>query len=305
MNIIELAKNIDKRKAIVQGHRTCPGCPIGIILRVAFSSTNKKIITSCATSCAEVTTTIYPYTSWNEPFIHSAFANSAATISGVETAYNVLKSKKKIKEELKFMVFAGDGGLYDIGLAALSGALERGHDVVYVCYDNEGYQNTNHQKSSATPYGAQTTTTPSGKEFFKKSLARIGVAHNIPYVATVNPGNILDMYEKFKKAFEKKGPALIVVYSACPTNMKSPEELTIEISKIATETNFWPLYEVEDGRYKINYKPLKRKPIQDFLNYQTKFKNVLKDSKKIKKMQAEIDDEWENLLKLESCFPLK
>ena len=677
MNYIELASKIEERKAIVPGHRTCPGCPIAIILRTAYAATDKKIITSSATSCAEVTTTIYPYTSWNEPWIHSVFANAAATISGVETAYRALKKKGKIKEEIKFMAFAGDGGAFDIGLQSLSGALERGHDFVFVCYDNEGYQNclsidslimtetglkkiteikkgekvwafdqnkhlpvlkectgvfdngrkrvyeietihqnikatSNHpfltlkrngrgkeneliwktvsqlkvndeivtmrklydkgktyefnkikltkkgdykvntindvklpekstkelmlwlglyvgdgwireergeigfalpenteerkillkihkkifgqenkskdkyyiyynsvniskfinslgfmqgaknktipswvftlpidqkeefvkgllmsdgyiykkkkdscrylsaskdlikrlrlllqtmdyrvgkitvqkkpkgtfvvyremlndgeyysicfskkdkwdvkkypsqykyqnyfieneyfetrkikniiprgieqtldlrvdgehnfiadgivvhntgaQRSSATPYGAQTTTTPGEKREFQKDLAKIAIAHKIPYVATANPGNLLDMHEKFRKAFEKKGPAVIIVYAACPTNMKAPEDLTIDISKLATETNFWPLYEVEDGKYKVNYKPANKKPIEEFLKMQTKFKEVLKDKNEIKKIQQEIDDDFKELLKLEECFPLK
>ncbi len=677
MNYIELANRINERKAIIPGHRTCPGCPIAIILRTAYAATDKKIITSSATSCAEVTTTIYPYTSWNEPFIHSVFANSAATISGVETAYRALKKKGKIKEEIKFMSFAGDGGAFDIGLQSLSGALERGHDFVFVCYDNEGYQNclstdslimtetglkkiteiikgekvwafdqkkhlpvlkectgvfdngrkkvyeietihqnikatSNHpfltlkrngrgkeneliwktvsqlkvndeivtmrklydkgkpyqfnkikltkkgdykvniindvklpnesskelmlwlgfyvgdgwiredrgeigfalpentnerkellkihkkifgqenkskdkyyiyynsvniskfinslgfmqgaknktipswvftlpidqkeefvkgllmsdgyihkkkkdscrylsaskdlimrlrlllqtmdyrvgkitvqkkpkgtfvvyremlsngeyysicfskkdkwdvgkypsqykyqnyfigneyfetrkikniiprgieqtldlrvdgehnfiadgivvhntgaQRSSATPYGAQTTTTPGEKKEFQKDLAKIAIAHKIPYVATANPGNLLDMHEKFRKAFEKKGPAVIIVYAACPTNMKAPEDLTIDISKLATETNFWPLYEVEDGKYKVNYKPANKKPIEEFLKMQTKFKEVLKNKEEIKKIQEEIDNDFKELLKMEEAFPLK
>jgi pyruvate/2-oxoacid:ferredoxin oxidoreductase beta subunit len=645
MNNIELAKKINDRKAIMPGHRTCPGCPITIILRTAYAATDKKIVVSSATSCAEVTTTIYPYTSWNEPWIHSVFANAAATISGVETAYKVLKRKNKIKEEIKFMAFAGDGGCYipgtkiltqngfknvenintkdiiwsinpknmkmekstivkmhkynyknkivsvnhnfvhfdvsllhnvpvynklnnkvevikahkllnysrsdkiniitgnlkwdgkdqqyftlpsvkynkisgnkvilnkikmknwlsflgywiseghlskkskkrekyntfiaqtkkktitnitnclnkikfnywystdrfiisnqqlwtyltqfgkakdkfiplefkelsnkylkilldaliegdgtvikrknstaysystispilkddvieialklgyrvhlderkrknrfeyaisfsdykptnlanlrkknissydyngkiycpelkknhimiiekdgrislnmnsfDIGLQSLSGALERGHDFVFVCYDNEGYQNTGSQRSSATPMDATTTTTPGGKPGIKKDLAKIAIAHNIPYVATANPGNILDMHEKFRKAFEKKGPAVIIVYAACPTNMKAPEDLTIDISKLATETNFWPLYECEDSKYKINHKPTNRKPIEEFLKMQTKFKDILKNKKEIKKIQENIDKEWNTLLKLEKAF---
>jgi pyruvate ferredoxin oxidoreductase beta subunit len=302
MNYIELAKKIDERKAITPGHRTCPGCPIAIILRTAYAATDSPVVTATATSCAEVTTTIYPYTSWNTPFIHSVFANAAATISGVETAYRALKKKGKIKEDVKFMAFAGDGGFYDIGLASLSGALERGHDAIYVCYSNEGYQNTGAQRSSATPYGAQTTTTPGEKKEFQKDLAKIAIAHKIPYVATANPGNILDMHEKFRKAFEKKGPAVIIVYAACPTNMKAPENLTIDISKLATETNFWPLYEYEDGKYTINYKPVKRKPIEEFLKMQTKFKDVLKNKDEIKKIQEEIDKDFQELVKLEKTF---
>ena len=670
MNNIEVAERINKEKKIVSGHRTCAGCPITIILRTALATQDCPVVVASATSCAEVTTTIYPYTSWNVPWIHSVFANAAATISGVETAYNALKKKGKIKKEIKFLAFAGDGGSLDIGLQSLSGAMERGHDFVYICYDNEGYMNclstdslimtetglkqitdikkgekvwafdqksyqpilkkcngvfdngrkkvyeietihqnikatsnhpfltlkrnekgkeneliwktvselkkndeivtikrlydkgktfkfekiklakkgknninkvkipkesskelmlwlglyvgdgwireekgeigfalpentkertklikihkkifeqdniskdkyhiyfnsvniskfinslgfkqeaknktipswvftlpsnqkkefikglimsdeyiykkkkesyryvsvskdliervrlllqtmdyrvgkittqkkkkgtivvnrpllkdseyysicfsekdkwnlekystqykyqnfliknnyfeirkikniipkgieqtldlrvegehnfiangivvhnTGNQRSSATPYGASTTTTPSGKvsfgkEKFQKDLAAIAIAHNIPYVATANPWNQVDLYNKVKKAFDKKGPALILVFAACPTNMKAPSSQTINISKLATQTNFWPLYEFEDGKYTVNYKQEKRIPIEELLKTQTKFKEVLKNKKEIIKIQDHVDEEFKKLL---------
>lgn len=677
MNIKELSKRIDTKKTMVSGHRTCAGCPIGIICRTVTSASDKPVVCSSATSCAEVTTTIYPETSWNIPWIHSVFANSAATISGIESAYKYQMKKNKIKKDINFLVIAGDGGSYDIGLQALSGALERGHDFVYLCYDNEGYMNclskdslvytkeglkkiteirtgemvyafdqkmhklvlkkcsgvfnngikkvyeietlhhnikatanhpflvikkngrgkenefvwktlemlkkgeqvvtlkrlegkksftfekikikqkgdykvncinkvkipeksttdlmlflglyvgdgwsrtergeigfalpegtkgrekciaackkvfglktittdkfyiymnsvniakfidslgfrhgaknkiipswvftipdkqkeafieglllsdgyvhkkkkdscrylsaskelvqrlrlllqtlnyrvgkitiqkkekgtmvvyrpllkdaeyysicfskkdvwniskypnqykyqnflignenfdteviknikeigkeqtfdlrvegehnfiadgvvvhnTGNQRSSATPKGAATTTTPSGsvsfgKMEFHKDLAKIAIAHNIPYVAQANTHNLLDLYNKAKKAFEKKGPAVIVVFAACPTNMKAPSNKTIEISKLATESNFWPLYEYEDGKLTINYKPEKRIPIEEFLKTQTKFKDVLKPKNKeiLKEIQQEIDKRYQDLLKLE------
>ena len=672
MNNIELAEKINKTKKIVPGHRTCAGCPITIILRTALASQDVPVVVASATSCAEVTTTIYPDTSWNVPWIHSVFANAAATISGVETAYKAQKKKGKIKEEMKFLAFAGDGGTLDIGLQSLSGALERGHDFVYICYDNEGYMNclstdslimsesglkkiteikkgekvwafnqktyqpvlkkctgvfdngrkkvyeietinqnikatsnhpfltltknkttkekefiwktvselkkndeiitmkqlskgkkykfdnikisknketktnnkngiilpkesskdlmlwlglyldngwmkenkneirfdlpentkerkelikihkkifkqenesenkhyvyyqsiniikfinalgfkkdaknktipswvytlpqeqkeafvkgllltngyiyknkkenykftstnkelieklrlllqtidykigkinlqkkekgtfvnskkllknliyysmnfskkepldinknsiinksqnllinnkyfeikkiksitpkkieqtldlrvegehnfiangivvhnTGNQRSSGTPYGAATSTTPSGKvsfgkDSFQKDLAGIAIAHNIPYVATANPWNQVDLYNKVKKAFDKKGPALILVFAACPTNMKAPSKETINISRLATQSNFWPLYEFEDGKYTVNYKSNKKIPIEEFLKTQTKFKNVLKNKKEIKKIQEHIDYEYQKIL---------
>jgi len=672
MNQKELALKIHESKKIVSGHRTCPGCPICIILRTALATQDCPVVVASATSCAEVTTTIYPYTSWNTPWIHSLFANAAATISGVESAYLALKKKGKIKEEIKFMVFGGDGGTYDIGLQSLSGALERGHDFVYICYDNEGYMNclskdsliftkeglkkitdvkegemvyafdhktqkpvlkkcsgvfdngikpvyeietfhhnikatgnhpflivkrngrgkeseliwktleelkkgdqivtlkklegdksysfnkinlskkedykvnslteiklptkssedlllylglfvgdgwvrgtdrevgfalpektegreivlklnkklfgiekqginknyitissvnlakfinslgfgkgakfktlpswiftipdkekkafirglmqsdgythkkikdscrylsaskelilklrlllqtldyrvgkitiqkklkgaivvyrellkdseyysicfsekypwniekyakqykyqrllvknknfdveiiknitlvgkeptldlrvegehnfiadgivvhnTGNQRSSATPIGASTTTTPTGKASlgktkFPKDLAKIAIAHNIPYVATINPADLGDMFEKIKKAFEKKGPSVLVAFAACPTNMKAPSNQTIPISKLAIETNSYPLYEYEDGKYKINYKPNKKANIEEFLKTQTKFNAVLKNKEEIKKIQAFVDREWKELL---------
>lgn len=306
MNIKELSKIIDEKKTMSSGHRTCAGCPIGIICRTITSASDKPVVCSSATSCAEVTTTIYPETSWNIPWIHSVFANSAATISGIETSYKYLKKKGKIKKDINFLVIAGDGGSYDIGLQALSGALERGHDFVYVCYNNEGYQNTGAQRSSATPKGATTTTTPLGKNAFgkvevSKDLAKIAIAHSIPYVAQANTHNLVDLYNKAQKAFLKKGPAVIVVFAACPTNMKAPSNKTIEISRLATESNFWPLYEYEDGKLTINYKPEKRIAIEEFLKTQTKFKEILKEKNKetLKSIQKDVDDKYEELLKLE------
>jgi len=301
MNQKELALKIHESKKIVSGHRTCPGCPICIILRTALSTQDCPVVVASATSCAEVTTTIYPYTSWNTPWIHSLFANAAATMSGVQGAYLSLKKKGKIKKEIKFMVFGGDGGLMDIGFASLSGALERGDNVVYICYGNEGYQNTGAQRSSNTPYGASTTTTPFGtnsigKNEFQKDLAKIAIAHNIPYVATINPADLGDMFEKVKKAFSINGPAVLFAFAACPTNMKAPSNQTINISKLAIETNAYPLYEYEDSKYKINYKPEKRKAIEEFLKTQTKFSMILKNKDEIKKIQEFIDKEWKELL---------
>ena len=298
MNYKELSKKISKVK-LKSGHSTCPGCPIGIILRTIMSACDDPIVCCGATSCAEVTTSIYPHTNWNTPWIHSVFANAAATISGVEQAYLARKEKGEIKKKIKFMAFGGDGGSYDIGLQSLSGALERGHDFVYVCYANEGYMNTGAQRSSNTPLGATTTTTPGGKKQFAKDFTEIAIAHNIPYVANANPGHQIDLYNKAKKAFEVKGPAVINVFAACPTNMKAPSDETINISKLATESCFWPLFEYENGKYKINYKPSKKIKIEDFLKTQTKFKGVLKSKEDIKKIQVEIDNKWKQLLKKE------
>ncbi|MFH0906041.1 MAG: thiamine pyrophosphate-dependent enzyme, partial [archaeon] len=252
------------------------------------------------------TTTIYPYSSWNVPYIHSVFANAPATISGVETSYKALKKKGKIKNDIKFLVIAGDGGAFDIGLQSLSGALERGHNFVFLCYSNEGYQNTGAQRSSATEKGTATTTTPLGinsygKSEFKKDLTKIAIAHNIPYIAQVNPHDQIDLFNKAKKAFETNGPAVLIAYAACPTNMKAPSNKTIEISKLATECCFWPLYEVINGKYLINYKPEKKIKVEEYLKTQTKFLHLLKpENKKIlKEIQDNIDKNWKELLENE------
>jgi pyruvate ferredoxin oxidoreductase beta subunit len=298
MDYKQLAKKISKVK-LKSGHSTCPGCPIGIMLRTVLSATDKDIVCCGATSCAEVTTSIYPHTNWNIPWMHSAFANAAATISGVEQAYLARKANKKITKDIKFLAFGGDGGSYDIGLASLSGALERGHNFVYICYNNEALQNTGSQRSSATPFKSVTKTTVLGKDHFAKNLTEIAIAHNIPYVANANPCDLLDLYNKAKKAFETKGPAVINIFAACPTNMKAPSNQTINISRLATETNFWPLYEYENNKYKINYKPKTRKKIQEFLKTQTKYKELLKSKEYTKIIQKKIDDDWKLLLKKE------
>ncbi len=296
-----------KPQKFAPGHRSCAGCAIPIIVRHILAATETPVVVGAATGCLEVVTTIYPYTSWNVPFIHSAFENVAATISGAETAYRVLKKKGKIKDEIKFIAFAGDGGTYDIGLQSLSGALERGHNFVYVCYDNEGYMNTGGQRSSATPFGAATTTTPAGdvklgKEVFRKDIVKIVAAHNIPYIAQAAVHNLEDLTMKAKKALEIDGPAFLNVLSPCPLNWKFPTNSTVTISRLATETNFWPLYEIENCKYKINYKPKKARPITEFLKLQGRFKHLFKPQKNrelLAEIQKHIDKEWQRLKLLE------
>jgi pyruvate ferredoxin oxidoreductase beta subunit len=304
MNFKQLAEKL-KEKKLVPGHRSCAGCGFPQIVRAILASTDKPLVASCATGCLEVTSTIYDFSSWNIPFIHSAFENSAATISGVETAYRALKKKGKIKADIKFVAFGGDGGTYDIGLQSLSGALERGHDFLYVCYDNEAYMNTGIQRSSATPLGASTTTAPAGKvhpgkEEFKKDFAKICVAHNIPYVAQASVSNLIDLTAKAQKAFSIKGPKVLVVLQPCTLGWRYPMDKTVEIAKLAVESKFWPLYEVENGKYKLNYKPSKEVPVLDFIKTQGRFKHLLKPENKpiIDKIQAHVNSEWEKLLKL-------
>ena len=297
------------KKRFLPGGRTCAGCPIPVIARTVLAATDDPVVASNATGCMEVTSTIFPYTTWNIPWIHNAFENAAATISGVETAFRALKAKGKIPEnkEIKFVAFGGDGGTYDIGLQSLSGALERGHNFVYVCYDNEGYMNTGNQRSSATPLGASTTTAPAGKvkkgkEEWKKDLVRIAAAHNIPYVAQTAIHNVGDLFNKAEKAFKVEGPALLAVFSPCTTLWKFPPELTMHYSRMAVETRFWPLYEIENGVIKINYKPRKDVPITEFFKGQGRFKHLLLPENKdmLERIQKRIDEYWERLLKLEN-----
>ncbi len=303
--MVDLKELSDKPKRLVSGIRTCAGCGIPQIVRKVLAATDNPVVVGCATGCLEVTSTIYPFSSWNVPFIHNTFENISATMSGVERAHKALVKQGKANKDIKFVAFGGDGGSYDIGLQSLSGALERGHDFVYVCYDNEAYMNTGVQRSSATPYGAATTTSPAGKviqgkEEFRKNLTKIAAAHNIKYVGQSAVHNWQDVYNKAKKAFEVEGPAFMCVLQPCTLGWRYPPSMTIEISRLAVETNFWPLYEVIDGEYKLNYKPKERVPVEEYMKPQGRFKHLFKPENKhmIEKIQAHVDSEWDKLLKL-------
>lgn len=302
--IKELAKKLENKK-FVPGHRTCAGCGIPIIVRTILAASSKPVVTAVATGCLEVTSTIYPFSSWNIPYIHNAFENAASTISGVETAYRALKKKGKIKEEINFIAFGGDGGTCDIGLQALSGAFERRHKFVYVLYDNEAYMNTGIQRSSATPFGASTTTAPAGKvhqgkEEWRKDITAIAIAHHIPYVAQASISNLIDLYNKAEKAFNADGPAFLNVLQPCNVGWRYPMEKTTEMAKLAVESKFWPLYEVENGIYNLNYKPSKQVPVSEFMKEQGRFKHLFKPENKkiIDFIQKRTDEEWDKLLKL-------
>ena len=270
--------NKDLAKNLAPGHSACAGCAFPSIVRTILGEATTPVVISNATGCLEVTSTIYPYTAWNVPYIHSAFENAAATISGVERAYLAMRKKGKIKKKIKFVAFGGDGGTYDIGIQALSGALERGHNFLYVVYDNGGYMNTGNQRSSATPYGAGTETTPVGDESFgkvemRKNLMGIVAAHNIPYAAQANIANLADLKMKAKKALAVDGPSFLTVFSPCTNNWKFPTSQYVAIAKLATETNYWPLYEIENGKYNLSWEPKTKKPVTEFLKTQGRFKH--------------------------------
>lgn len=300
INLKEISKKPD---LLSSGHRACAGCAGTVTLRQIVLAAEDPIVVSCATGCMEVATTIYPYTAWRVPFIHNAFENSAATMSGVETAYRALKKRGKIDKEIKFIALGGDGGTYDIGLQSLSGAMERGHNMLYICYNNEAYMNTGIQRSSATPLGAATTTTPAGtvvpgKTQFAKDLTGIMVAHHIPYVAQASPHNYRDLMGKVRKALSKDGPAFMNVIASCHRGWRSKMDDSIEICKTAVETCFWPLFEVEDGVWKLSYKPKERLPIEEWIKVQGRFKHLLKKENKhiLEALQNHVDKGWEELL---------
>ncbi len=297
---------MNKPDRLASGHRMCAGCgaPVAVrgVLR-ALEEDHRAVIAS-ATSCLEVSTFMYPYTSWKDSFIHSAFENVGATISGVEAAYNAMRRKGSIDDTFKFIAFGGDGGTYDIGFQSLSGAMERGHDMVYVCYDNGAYMNTGVQRSSATPLHADTTTSPAGtkikgKQQKRKDLTEIIAAHDIPYVAqTTFTKNFKDLHEKSKKSIYTEGAAFLNVLAPCPRGWQYNAEDLMEITQLAIDTCYWPLFEVENGVWKLNYVPKVKKPIIEFLSVQGRFKHLLKPENNhlIQEIQDEVDRNWKKLL---------
>ena len=296
---------------LASGHRLCAGCAESIIIRQVLHSTDYPVVVSNATGCTEVATTIYPYTAWRVPWIHSAFENAAATISGIESYYNVAKRKGKMEDIIKFIAFGGDGGTYDIGIQALSGAAERGHDFLYVCLNNEAYMNTGIQRSGATVLGASTTTSPAGsvipgKKQFSKDMTEIMVAHKIPYVAQASPGFYNDLISKATKAFNIKGPKFINIISPCPRGWRFDPERSIELARKAVETCVWPLYEVSNYKYRLTglsrmiAEGKKEKvPIEEYLRMQGRFSHLFNDKFKgvISDIQHKIDQDWEILKK--------
>ncbi len=294
-----------KGELLTGGHRACSGCAGPIIIRQVLAAAGRDTVCGICTGCMEVVTTIFPYTAWGVPYIHCAFENSAATVSGVEAAYRSLRSKGKVKKEINFIAFGGDGGTYDIGFQSLSGAMERGHRMLYVCYNNEAYMNTGIQRSSATPKGADTTTSPAGtkipgKQQVRKDLTEAIAAHRIPYAAQAAPAHWKDLTRKVQKALQVDGPSFLNVLSPCPLGWRYEPQETIQVAKMAVETCFWPLYEVENGVYKINYRPKEKPPIRDWMAAQGRFRHLCTEENAhiIEENQREVDEKWERLIKL-------
>jgi pyruvate ferredoxin oxidoreductase beta subunit len=299
-------EEMNKPERFSGGHRMCAGCGAPIVVRTvlrALEEDDKAAIVN-ATGCLEAATFPYPYTAWEDSWLHSAFENAGASASGVSATYLALKKRGKVKSTFKTIAFGGDGGTYDIGFQSLSGAMERGHDITYVCYDNEAYMNTGIQRSSGTSRFADTTTSPAGsvvpgKQQNKKNLTDIMIAHNIPYVAqTTFMGNMKDLHTKAKKAIYTEGAAFINVMAPCPRGWRYDTPKLMEITKLAVETCFWPMFEVENGVYKLNYKPKNKLPIEEFLKPQGRFKHLFEKGNEwmIEEFQAEVDRKWQVLL---------
>ena len=305
INLKDLTK---KQNPLTEGHRMCPGCGAPTAIRQAFMGLENPIVVVGATGCMEVSTTVYPYSAWRVPFMHVAFENAGAGISGIEAAYKVLKRKGKIDKEIKFVAFGGDGGTYDIGLQSLSGALERGHDFTYICYNNQGYMNTGAQRSSATPLNASATTSPAGsvlpgKLQRAKNLTEIVAAHNIPYVAQTTLHDPLDLIRKVKKAVETPGPAFVNVLVPCVLFWKIDPGDQVSICKLAADSRFWPVYEVENGKYSLSYEPKQPVPLEKFLRAQGRFSHLFKKGRErmdlVEAAQQDVDEDWRKLL--EKC----
>ncbi len=295
------AKNIPEFEAFASGHRGCQGCGEVLAMRIALKAVGENMIVVNATGCMEVITSPFPQTAWNVPWIHVAFENAGAVGSGVSAAIKALTRKGRYRDgDTKVVIIGGDGGTSDIGFQSLSGALERNHDFVYICLDNEAYMNTGIQRSSATPSGAWTTTSPigagcEGKKDPKKDLVAIVANHGIPYVATATPAHYLDLMNKVKRAAAMEGPAFIHVFSPCPTGWKMPASAAIDICKLAVKTNVYPLFEIVNGVTKmslVNKKPL---PVIDYLKMQGRFKHVA--DAQIECIQYEVDSRYGQLLK--------
>jgi pyruvate ferredoxin oxidoreductase beta subunit len=299
------ARVAPKLDGLAPGHRACIGCGEALAVRIAMKAMGPNIIIANATGCMEVISSQLPATAWDTPWIHTLFENNSAVASGIESALKVLERKGKVAAKgTKVVAMGGDGATSDIGFQALSGALERGHDFLYLMFDNEAYMNTGIQRSSATPFGASTTTSPAGKKSIgqktqKKNMPAIAAAHDIPYVATASPSYPFDMMEKVKKGLAVNGPAFISVFSVCPTGWRSAPELSVRLGRLAVQTGIFPLYEVVNGKYKITVEPSPMRPVQDYLKLQGRFRHLSEGN--VKEIQAHINSEYAKLKARETC----
>ena len=312
MNIVEnfdlfAPRLINKKEFLSSGHRACQGCGEVLAVRLMCKALGEDTVIASATGCMEIISSMYPTTAWEVPWIHVAFENAAAVASGVEAGLKALRRKGKIADrDVKVVGMAGDGGTMDIGMQALSGAMERGHNMLFVCFDNEAYMNTGIQRSSGTPMGASTTTAPAGKvsmgqKTWKKNMPEIMVAHNVPYVATACPSYPLDFIRKVEKAKKVKGPSYIHCFSVCPTGWRCPSDQAVSLGRLAVETGIFPLFEVENGKYKLSSEmPKKLTPIKNYFKSQGRYRHLGEDE--INMIQGGVDREYRKLLNKVQCL---
>ncbi|RLI06131.1 pyruvate synthase subunit beta [Candidatus Bathyarchaeota archaeon] len=292
-------KELPREELFVQGHRACSGCGEAISVRILMKAIGPNCIVINPTGCLEVVSSPYPYTSWAVPWYHVAFENGGAVASGVEAALKALIRKGRLEnKKIHVVVIAGDGGTADIGFQSLSGALERGHDLLYVCLDNEAYMNTGIQRSSSTPYGAWTTTSAVGKVSFgkpqwKKNMPAIVASHGIPYVATANPAYPLDLANKAKKAVEIEGSAYLHILTPCVPGWRIQSNLSMKVARLAVQTGIFPLYEIEDGEFRLTVEVAERKHVREYLKLQSRFAHLTEEE--IEKIQKRVDKESEEI----------
>lgn len=298
--VIKPLKNFPMEEYINSGHRACQGCAEVLAVRHVLKAIGPDMVMAMATGCMEIISSPYPLTSWNVPWIHVAFENAAAVASGVESGLKALRRKKRIPDkDVTILAMGGDGGTTDIGFQALSGMMERGHKIIYVCVDNEAYMNTGIQRSSSTPFGATTTTSPAGRVApagqmtWKKDMTAIAAAHGIPYTATACPTFFNDLQKKILKAKEVQGPSYIHILSVCPTGWRVPPQKAIEYGQLAVDTGVFPLYEVENGIWKLNRKPKELKPVAEYFKGQGRYRHL--DEKTTAEIQEKINARWNRL----------
>jgi pyruvate ferredoxin oxidoreductase beta subunit len=292
-------RTLTQKEYFTPGHRSCQGCAEALAVRLVAKAVGRNVIIANATGCMEIVSSPLPYTAWRVPWFHVAFENTAAVASGIESALKVLMRKGRIpNKKIVTLAMGGDGGTADIGFQALSGALERGHNFLYVCTDNEAYMNTGIQRSSSTPFGASTTTSPVGKVqmgqmTWKKNMPAIAAAHNIPYVATACPSYPIDLVQKVKKAADIEGPAYVHILSVCPTGWRSAPELSIKLGRLAVETGVFPLYEVERGQYRLSIDFPKLKSVKEYIKPQGRFRHLTDEM--IGEIEKRVHREYEQL----------
>lgn len=293
----KLTMSIPEEEIMNPGHLACQGCGGALAMRYALKALGRETIADFPACCWSVIDGPFPYSTIGIPLFHTAFETAAATGSGITHALNILG-----KKDINVVAWAGDGGTFDIGLQALSGAAERNENMFYIVYDNEAYMNTGIQRSSSTPYGAWTTTTPVKhfKKRPKKNLMEIISAHQVPYAATANIAYPEDFIKKLKKAKEIKGFKFFHVYAPCPTGWKHPPDITVKIARLATDCRVFNLYEIEDGKYTINKKITKPQPVFEYLKLQGRFKHLTEEQ--VKFIQETVDKSWERLVKMEEAF---
>jgi len=292
-------RTLTQKEYFAPGHRACQGCAEALAVRLIAKALGRNVVIASATGCMEIVSSPFPFTSWRVPWFHVAFENTAAVASGIESGLKILMRKGRIpSKKIVTLGIAGDGGTADIGLQALSGALERGHDMIYVCTDNEAYMNTGIQRSSSTPFGAATTTSPAGKVkmgqmTWKKNMAAIAAAHNIPYVATACPSYPIDLVQKVKKAAAIEGPAYLHILSVCPTGWRSTPENSIKLGRLAAETGVFPLYEIERGQYRLNADFPKLRPLKEYTKLQGRFRHL--SDEMLQEIEKRVHQEYQQL----------